>query len=99
MFEYEGFIASFREYPHNRIAVCELKCLRKTVYLHESRYITVTGIARLKPGEPRNKYEAQIVSLGRALKCTGLPKEFRQSFIDAWKKDFLSHHPKEKNRS
>jgi hypothetical protein len=105
MFNAYNFTVNFLEYQKNRITVCNITChnvlIAHRVFNISPRTtdIVYLGIARLKPGDKRNKYEAQIVSLGRALKCIGLPKEFRQSFIEAWKKDFLSHHPKEKNRS
>jgi hypothetical protein len=88
MFTKDNLVVSFREYRDNRITVCKI-----IEHLLRTAPEIFIGIARLKPGEKRNKFEAEEVSLGRALKCAGFSKEYRASFVGDWKQDYLSRHP------
>ena len=99
MFTKDYLSVSFRYYPENRITVCELSIYpalvrqRHTTDEHTINTIVFHGIARLKPGEQDNQLEAREIALGRALKNAGYQKEYRRIFTEAWKADYLSHHP------
>ena len=91
MFTYDNAIVTFREYRENRITVCKLTAHDSYAKGNRCNMI-ILGIARLKPGEERNQYEAQTVSLRQALKCAGFSHEYREIFFDAWDTDYKKRH-------